>query len=154
MTVGIVAALRRRGLDLAVFKKGPDYIDAGWLGLAAGRVCHNLDPYLFDDRVVLNSFFRCSRNKDLAIVEGNRGLFDGVDAAGSYSTAELAKSLDSPVVLIVDATKMTRTAAALVLGCKAMDPGMSLKGIILNRVGGARHERILRIRSNNVREFL
>jgi cobyrinic acid a,c-diamide synthase len=144
LTVGIVAALRRRGLALAVFKKGPDYIDAGWLGLAAGRSCHNLDPYLFDDQVVQSSFFRCSEGTDAAIVEGNRGLFDGVDAAGSYSTAELAKSLNSPVVLIVDATKVTRTAAALVLGCKAMDPAMSLKGVILNRVGGARHERILR----------
>jgi cobyrinic acid a,c-diamide synthase len=144
LTVGIVAALRRRGLDLAVFKKGPDYIDAGWLGLAAERACYNLDPYLFNDNVVRSSFFRRSANKDAAIVEGNRGLFDGVDVAGSYSTAELAKTLNSPVVLIVDATKVTRTAAALVLGCKAMDPCMSLKGIILNRVAGARHERILR----------
>jgi cobyrinic acid a,c-diamide synthase len=144
LTVGIVAALRRRGLNLAVFKKGPDYIDAGWLGLAAERACHNLDPYLFDEETIQNSFFRRSRDKDAAVVEGNRGLFDGVDAAGSYSTAELAKTLNSPVALIVDATKVTRTAAALVLGCKAMDPGMNLKGVILNRVGGTRHERILR----------
>jgi cobyrinic acid a,c-diamide synthase len=144
LTAGVAAALRRRGLDLAVFKKGPDYIDAGWLGLAAQCQCYNLDPYLFEDRAVLGSFLKRSNGKELAIVEGNRGLFDGVDSAGSYSTAELAKALRAPVVLIVDATKMTRTAAALVLGCKAMDPEMRLEGVILNRVGGARHERVLR----------
>lgn len=144
LTAGIVAALRRRGLNLAVFKKGPDYIDAGWLGLAAECSCYNLDPYLFDDSIVRNSFLKRSEGKDIAIVEGNRGLFDGVDSVGSYSTAELAKTLDSPVILIVDATKMTRTAAALVLGCKAMDPGMKLEAVILNRVAGGRHEQVLR----------
>jgi cobyrinic acid a,c-diamide synthase len=144
LTVGIMAALRRRGIDLAAFKKGPDYIDAGWLGLAAGSVCRNLDPYLFDNNIIQSSFFSSSKNRDVAIVEGNRGLFDGVDSAGSYSTAELAKTLKSPVVLIVDATKVTRTAAALVLGCKAMDPTVRIGGVILNRVGGARHESILR----------
>lgn len=144
LTVGLIAALRKRGLDLGVFKKGPDYIDAGWLGLAAGGVCYNLDAYLCDRDTVLGSFFRRSRRKDAAIVEGNRGLFDGVDAAGSYSTAELAKILRAPVVLIVDATKVTRTAAAQVLGCRMLDPTLELKAVVLNRVAGARHERILR----------
>ncbi|MGB6066021.1 MAG: cobyrinate a,c-diamide synthase [Desulfomonilaceae bacterium] len=144
LTVGVVAALRKRGLNLSVFKKGPDYIDAGWLGLAAGEPCYNLDAYLFDREVVRGSFSKRSSGKDAAIVEGNRGLFDGVDAAGSYSTAELAKILRAPVVLIVDATKVTRTAAAEVLGCQLMDPALELKAIILNRVAGARHERILR----------
>ncbi|HMK37191.1 MAG TPA: cobyrinic acid a,c-diamide synthase, partial [Desulfomonilaceae bacterium] len=108
LSVGIVAALLRRGLDLAVFKKGPDYIDAGWLGLAAKTACYNLDPYLFHERMVRGSFLRRSEDKDMAVIEGNRGIFDGVDAAGSYSTAELAKTLQSPLVLILDATKMTR----------------------------------------------
>ncbi len=144
LTAGIVAALRQRGLSVAVFKKGPDYIDAGWLGLAAGRESRNLDAYLFDTAIVAASFAREAAGKDFAIVEGNRGLFDGVDAAGSYSTAELAKILHTPVILIVDATKVTRTAAAMVLGCRCLDPTLDIKGVILNRVAGARHESVLR----------
>lgn len=144
LTVGLVAALRRRGYNPAVFKKGPDYIDAGWLGLAAGRSCSNLDSYLFDNETLLRSFVSRSVGHDLAIVEGNRGLFDGVDSEGSFSTGELAKLLAAPVVLIVDATKTTRTAAAMVLGCRVLDSGVNLKAVILNRVGGARHEKILR----------
>lgn len=143
LSVGLVAALRRLGLNLGVFKKGPDYIDAGWLGLAAEDSCYNLDPYLFERETVLNSFAKRSFGKDAAIIEGNRGLFDGVDSTGSYSTAELAKTLKAPVVLILDATKMTRTAAAFVLGCKALDPQLDLSAVILNRVGGTRHERVL-----------
>jgi cobyrinic acid a,c-diamide synthase len=131
-------------LPCAAFKKGPDYIDAGWLGLAAGGACYNLDSYLCDTETVKASFIKRATGKDAAIVEGNRGLFDGVDSAGSYSTAELAKTLAAPLILIVDATKMTRTAAALVMGCKVLDPELDLKGVILNRVGGARHERVLR----------
>ncbi len=144
LTVGIIAALRKRGLSQAVFKKGPDYIDAGWLGSAAGSECYNLDSYLFNQEIVRASFVRRSVGKDIAVVEGNRGVFDGVDAEGSYSTAELAKQLKSPVILIVDATKVTRTAAALVLGCTALDPQLNLQGVILNRVAGARHEAVLR----------
>lgn len=144
ITVGLVGALRRRGLGTAVFKKGPDYIDAGWLGLAARGQCYNLDTYLCDPKVVLDSFLERSVGKDICVVEGNRGLFDGVDAAGSYSTAELAKLLGSPTVLILDATKMTRTAAAMVLGCRFLDENVNLQGVILNRVAGARHEQVLR----------
>jgi cobyrinic acid a,c-diamide synthase len=140
----MVAALAAQGYSVAPFKKGPDYIDAGWLGLAAGSDCHNLDSYLFDKAIVRASFLSRSRGKDAAIVEGNRGIFDGVDADGSYSTAELAKLLAAPVVLILDVTKMTRTAAAIVVGCRALDPDLNLAGVILNRVGGSRHERILR----------
>ncbi|MBI5569854.1 MAG: cobyrinate a,c-diamide synthase [Desulfomonile tiedjei] len=144
ITTGLLAAFCRRGLAPAVFKKGPDYIDAGWLGLAAGTDCYNLDTYLMPSETVVRSFVSRSLGKEIAVVEGNRGLFDGVDTQGTYSTAELAKLLQVPVVLIVDATKMTRTAAAVVLGCREMDPAMTLKGVILNRVAGARHERVLR----------
>ena len=143
-TVGLAAALRRRGLSLSVFKKGPDYIDAGWLGLSTGAVCYNLDPYLFDVDAVRSSFALRSASADLSIVEGNRGLFDGVDSAGTYSTAELAKLLKCPVILLMDVTKMTRTAAALALGCKHLDPDVRIGGVIINRVAGARHERVLR----------
>lgn len=144
LTIGLVAALKTRGLSVGVFKKGPDYIDAGWLGLSAGASCYNLDSYLFDEKIVRNSFLQRSSAKDIAVVEGNRGLFDGVDARGSYSTAELAKLLKAPVILIVDATKMTRTAAALVMGCKALDPSVDVRAVILNRVAGPRHESVLR----------
>jgi cobyrinic acid a,c-diamide synthase len=144
LSVGLVAALRAQGLSIAAFKKGPDYIDAGWLGLAAGRDCFNLDSYLFDTEIVRASFLKRSSGSDLAVIEGNRGVFDGVDSAGSFSTAELAKLLNAPVILVVDATKMTRTAAALVLGCRALDPDLNVRGVILNRVAGERHERILR----------
>lgn len=144
ITVGLIAALSRRGMTVSAFKKGPDYIDAGWLGLAAGTDCHNLDRYLFDDRTAMRSFLTHSASSDIALVEGNRGLFDGVDADGSFSTAELSKTLDAPVILTMDCTKMTRTAAAVVLGCRTLDPETHLKGVILNRTAGARHERVLR----------
>jgi len=143
ITVGIIAALRKRGISPAAFKKGPDYIDAGWLGLAAGEQCYNLDAYLCDVGIVRASFAGRSAGKDIAVVEGNRGLFDGVDFRGSYSTAELAKLIRAPVILIVDATKMTRTAAAAVLGCKLLDPDVRIAGIILNRVANDRHEKVL-----------
>ena len=144
VTVGLTAALRRRGLSPAVFKKGPDYIDSGWLGLSSEGDCYNLDPYLFDEQVILRSFVTRSVDRDIAIIEGNRGIFDGVDSAGTYSTAELAKLLKAPVILLIDVTKMTRTAAALVVGCQTLDPNLNLNGVILNRVGGDRHERVLR----------
>ncbi|MBI4963865.1 MAG: hydrogenobyrinic acid a,c-diamide synthase (glutamine-hydrolyzing) [Desulfomonile tiedjei] len=144
LSVGLIAALRARGLSLGVFKKGPDYIDAGWLGLAAGGDCFNLDAYLLDSDTLRASFAARSLGKDFALVEGNRGLFDGVDSSGSYSTAELAKLLKAPVILIVDATKVTRTAAALVLGCRILDRDLDIKGVILNRVAGTRHETVLR----------
>jgi cobyrinic acid a,c-diamide synthase len=144
LTVGLTAEIVNRGMAPAVFKKGPDYIDAGWLGLAARTSCYNLDAFLFEPSVVADSFVRRSSGKDIAVIEGNRGLFDGVDSSGSYSTAEMAKALNTPVVLIVDATKMTRTAAALVLGCKLLDPDLRFGGVVLNRVAGSRHEQVLR----------
>ncbi len=144
ITVGLIASLKRRGMLVGAFKKGPDYIDAGWLGLASREVCYNLDTYLFPQDVVTTSFVRRSLGKQISVVEGNRGLFDGVDKEGAYSTAELAKLLKAPVVLIVDATKMTRTAAALVLGCRQFDKDLNVGAVILNRVAGHRHEQILR----------
>ncbi|MGC8658373.1 MAG: cobyrinate a,c-diamide synthase, partial [Desulfomonilaceae bacterium] len=144
ITVGIVAALRKRGLCPSVFKKGPDYIDSGWLSMAARRPCYNLDQYLCDRDVVLGSFIRRAEGSGIAVVEGNRGLFDGVDNQGSYSSAELAKLISCPVIVIIDCVKMTGTAAALVKGCLQFDPELPFKGIILNRVKGSRHERVVR----------
>ena len=144
VAVGLVAHYAGQGKVVLPFKKGPDYIDAGWLSLAAGRSCFNLDPYLMERHDLLASFRARAAQGDLIIVEGNRGLYDGVDAHGGYSTAELAKLLDMPVLLVVDCTKTTRTVAALVLGCKKLDPEVKISGVVLNRIGSARHEAIVR----------
>ncbi len=144
VTVGLTAALRKRGLCPSVFKKGPDYIDSGWLSIAANRPCYNLDQYLFPRDIVLSSFVQRSENSRIAIIEGNRGLFDGVDNQGSFSSAELAKLLLSPTILIIDCVKMTGTAAALVKGCLEFDHELHIAGIILNRIKGARHENVVR----------
>jgi cobyrinic acid a,c-diamide synthase len=145
ISLGMTAAWRRRGRRIIPFKKGPDYIDAGWLAQAAGHSCYNLDPYMMDRERVCSSFlFRTASDTDAAIIEGNRGLYDGADAEGTYSTAELAKMLASPVVLIVDCTKVTRTLAAMVYGCRLFDPSVNLAGVILNRVATGRQERLVR----------
>jgi cobyrinic acid a,c-diamide synthase len=128
---------------VAAFKKGPDYIDASWLAAAAKSSAKNLDTFLASQAAVLGSL-AASAPADIAVIEGNRGLFDGFDAKGTHSTAELAKLLDAPVLLVIDASKSTRTVAALVLGCLAMDPDLRLAGIILNRVGTHRQEAVIR----------
>jgi len=143
-SVGIIAALRNRGSKVAPFKKGPDYIDAGWLGLAAGRPCYNLDTFLIDSPAIIDSYLTHSRDTDIAVVEGNRGLYDCIHTDGLTCTAELAKLLGLPVILSLDVTKTTRTLAAVVSGCLAFDPDVMIKGVILNRVAGARHEKIVR----------
>ena len=141
LSIGITAALSASGKSVAPFKKGPDYIDAGWLALAAGRPCYNLDSFLLDEDQNLQSFLSHSINCDISVIEGNRGLYDGIDLEGSTSTAELAKLLRCPVVLCVDCTKITRTMAAVVAGCIQFDPQVSIKGVILNRIANARHEK-------------
>jgi cobyrinic acid a,c-diamide synthase len=129
---------------VAPFKKGPDYIDAAWLTRAAQTPCHNLDLFLFSASAAFRSVVTATSDADLAIIEGNRGLFDGMDAEGTFSSGELAKLLRAPVLLSVDATKTTRTAAAQVLGCQTLDPDVSLAGVVLSRVAGTRHEKVLR----------
>jgi cobyrinic acid a,c-diamide synthase len=126
------------------FKKGPDYIDAEWLGLASGLECRNLDPYLMPRERILAAYLRHTEKADGALIEGNRGLYDGVDVEGTYSTAELAKSLRSPVAVVMDATKTTRTAAAMVLGLRSLDPEVDIQAVVLNQVAGSRHEAMLR----------
>ena len=143
-SVGIIAALKAAGRTIAPFKKGPDYIDAGWLALAADRPCYNLDTYLIDKPVVLDSYLRATRNTDLAVIEGNRGLYDAIDRKSKTSTAELAKWLNLPVILCIDGTKTTRTMAAVVLGCMQFDPHVKIQGVIINRVAGKRHRNNLR----------
>jgi cobyrinic acid a,c-diamide synthase len=144
LSLGMAAAWRKRGRKVRAFKKGPDYIDAAWLSLASGRPCHNLDTFLMGRRGAVRSFVKSAAASGFSLIEGNRGLYDGVDAEGTQSTAELAKLLDAPVVLIVDCGKMTRTAAALVLGCRHLDPAVDIRGVILNRVARSRQEKIIR----------
>jgi len=144
LSIGIIAAWKSFGRQITPFKKGPDYIDAGWLALAAGRPCYNLDTFLTQKELILESFFLHSTKGNIAVIEGNRGLYDGIDIQGSTSTAELAKLLKAPVILCIDCTKSTRTMAAAVLGCVTFDPDTPIKGVILNRVAGPRHEKVLR----------
>ena len=144
LAVGLTAALRRRGLRVAPFKKGPDYIDAAWLSMAAERPCRNLDLFLMSPQAAVQSFAAAAETADLALIEGNRGLFDGMDSQGTYSTAELAKLIGAPTILAVDCTKATRTVAAHVLGCQRLDPEVPLRGVILNRTAGPRHESVVR----------
>jgi cobyrinic acid a,c-diamide synthase len=144
VATGLVAGLVARGLSVQPFKKGPDYIDPQWLGLAAGRPCRNLDPYLQGDAEVAAQWARHSAGCDMGIVEGNLGLHDGMDLEGCDSNAALAKQLGLPVVLILGARGMARGAAALLHGLATFDPAVRVAGVILNRVAGARHEGKLR----------
>jgi cobyrinic acid a,c-diamide synthase len=144
VALGLAAAWRRRDHRVAPFKKGPDYIDAAWLAAAADRPCRNLDLFLMAPETVSGSFCAAAAEADVAVIEGNRGLHDGVDAEGTSSTAELAKLLQAPVVLTIDCTKATRTIAAVVLGCRQLDADVAVRGVILNRVAGSRHEAVLR----------
>jgi cobyrinic acid a,c-diamide synthase len=144
LTLGLIQALKKRGLSVKPFKKGPDYIDPFWHSEAAGTPCHNLDPFMLGREQVLASFGHYGRGFDAAVVEGNRGLYDGMDAAGSQSTAELAKWLSAPVVLVVDCSMASRTVAAVVLGCQRFDPLLNLAGVVLNPVANPRQEGIIR----------
>jgi cobyrinic acid a,c-diamide synthase len=113
VSLGLVAAWRRVGRRVAAFKKGPDYIDAAWLGWAAERQARNLDVFLMGEDTVKGNLAWHARDADLTLIEGNRGLYDGLDAAGSASTARLAALVQAPVVLVLSAAKMTATAAAM-----------------------------------------
>jgi cobyrinic acid a,c-diamide synthase len=142
VSIGLCAALAARGHIVQPFKKGPDYIDPMWLGQAAGHACFNLDLYLMENDDVVSTFARHSREVNL--VEGNKGLYDGLALDGSNSNAALAKLLDLPVILVIDARGMTRGIAPLILGYQAFDRDINIAGVILNNLGGRRHESKLR----------
>ena len=143
VSVGLIAALAQLGKVVVPFKKGPDYIDAGWMKLAAGRNCYNLDPFLMNAESIKESFLAHSDGADLIVVEGNRGLYDGVNIEGGYSTAELSLSLNLPILLVVNCTKTTRTVAAMVLGCMKLDERIDIRGVVLNQIGTKRHQNIV-----------
>jgi cobyrinic acid a,c-diamide synthase len=143
-SVALAAALRQQGRRVVPFKKGPDYIDAAWLAAAAGQPCWNLDPFLMEAQALKTSFYHHAAGADFALIEGNRGLYDGVTAEGEFSTAELAILLDLPLLLVVNCSKTTRTVAALVLGCRELDKRIRLAGVLLNQIASPRHERVIR----------
>lgn len=144
LTLGLCAALHARGHRVQPFKKGPDYIDPLWLGMAAQRPCYNLDFHMMQRDEIELQFARAATSARISLIEGNKGLYDGLDLDGSNSNAALAKLLGVPVVLVIDARGMTRGVAPLILGYQAFDPDIRIAGVILNNLGGSRHESKLR----------
>lgn len=144
LTLGLCAALHARGHAVQPFKKGPDYIDPLWLGMAAQRPCYNLDFHMMRRDEIEQQFARAAAGARISLIEGNKGLYDGLDLDGSNSNAALAKLLGAPVVLVIDARGMTRGVAPLILGYQAFDRGIHIAGVILNNLGGSRHESKLR----------
>jgi cobyrinic acid a,c-diamide synthase len=144
VATGLMAALTARGLTVSGHKAGPDYIDPGYHALATGRPARNLDPVLCGADTIAPLFAHGATGADIAVVEGVMGLFDGRGATAEGSTAHVAQLLGAPVVLVVDAAAQGRSVAALVSGFASFDPAVRLAGVILNRVGSARHEEILR----------
>jgi cobyrinic acid a,c-diamide synthase len=143
VTVGLCAAFAARGLVVQPFKKGPDYIDPSWLTEASSRPCRNLDPFLMGRETIAAAFLRGSRGANLAIIEGAMGLYDGLDIDGSGSTAMLARWLDAPILLVVNAQRITRSIAAWVQGYQRFEPGTRIAGVILNNVARARHQDLM-----------
>jgi len=144
VSIGLCAAFRARGTQVQPFKKGPDYIDPMWLSVASGRPCRNLDFFMMSQDEIVAEFQRHSAGADVSLIEGNKGLYDGLDLDGSNSNAALAHLLQAPVVLVIDARGMTRGIAPLILGYQAFDRSINIAGVILNNLGGARHESKLR----------
>lgn len=142
---GLMGALRARGLRVQGFKVGPDYIDPSYHTVACGRPGRNLDAFINGPEFVAPLFRHGSAGADIAVIEGVMGLFDGVSGQGELaSTAHVAKLLDAPVLLVVDASAMGRSAAAIVHGYRSFDPGLELAGVVLNRLGSDHHEHLLR----------
>lgn len=140
VSMGLCAALRKRGLRVKPFKKGPDYIDPSWLTAAAGHICSNLDPYMFGETALKQAFMQGCENMDITIIEASMGLYDSHSEDGSGSSAWLARLLKMPVILVVNAARMTRSAAAMVSGYMNFEPGTEITGVILNNVAGQRHQ--------------
>lgn len=143
-TLGLLRAFARSGMAVQPFKKGPDYIDACWHTAAAGNTCRNLDAFFMKKNEICSSILNQSRNHKLTIVEGAMGLYDGLDLKGSSSTAEIAKITQTPVLLVMDMTRTTRSVAAMVMGYQHFDPDVKIVGVVLNKVARARHEKIAR----------
>lgn len=146
LSLGLARALTEDGIAVKPFKKGPDYIDAAWLSAACGRPCVNLDPFFMEPEA-LRRLFAANMPSDpdcAALLEGNRGLYDGLNETGECSTALVARSIDCPIVLSINCVKVTRTVAAIIKGLTSFESGLNFAGVVLNRVGSSRHESALR----------
>ncbi len=145
ITLGLVALLRRRGLRVQAFKVGPDYLDPTYLAMVSGRPCYNLDGWMTSRKYIEALFSQKTRDADVAVIEGVMGLFDGADPVSEEgSTAQIARWLDAPVVLIANVHGMARSLAAVVRGYSTFDPGVRVAGVIANHCGTERHARWLR----------
>ena len=145
LALGLCAAFKARGLTVQPFKKGPDYIDPSWLSEAAGFPCYSLDPFFYQQpEELLWAFNRSAQKADLSLVEGNHGLFDSFDETGSGSTAAVARTLEAPILLVVNAARTGRSIAAIVHGCQTFEPNTNIAGVVLNNVAQGRHETRLR----------
>ncbi len=140
ISIGVCAALAKRQHHVQPFKKGPDYIDPLWLSRAAGHDCINLDFYTMRREEIICRFHEHMEKAGIGVIEGNKGLYDGLDLDGTNSNAAMAKLLGANVILVLDARGMTRGIAPLVLGYQAFDREINITGVILNQVGGSRHE--------------
>jgi len=138
--LGLCAAFKAKSLNVQSFKKGPDYIDPIWLSQASGNPCYNLDFYNMSDEEITHLYEQHASHSGINIIEGNKGLFDGMKVTGGDANADLAKLLKMPVILVVDATGITRGVAPLVSGYQAFDKDVNIAGIILNKIAGDRHE--------------
>jgi len=153
LAIGLCRALADKAWKVQPFKKGPDYIDPMWLGRASARPCINLDFNTMGQEELLQRFSQYGKGADISIIEGNKGLYDGLDLLGSDSNAALCELLQTPVILIVDARGMTRGVAPMMMGYQQFDPRMRFAGVVFNRTGGTRHEEKLRQVTEHYTDF-
>ena len=140
VSLGLCAAFKAKSLNVQSFKKGPDYIDPIWLSQASGNPCYNLDFYNMSEDEITQLYSQYASNSDIVIIEGNKGLYDGMNVTGGDANADLAKLLSTPVILVVDATGITRGVAPLVKGYQIFDTDVHIAGVVLNKIAGDRHE--------------
>ena len=142
VAVGLMSVFSQSGFKVQPFKVGLDYIDPSYHPAVAGRSSRNLDGFLMDERAVRETFLHAANGSDIAIIEGVRGLYEGFDSLSDVgSTAQIAKILKTPVILLIDARSITRSTAAVVMGYKAFDPEVDIQGVILNKIGSPVHGR-------------
>ncbi len=144
LSLGLLRLWKNKGRRIIPFKKGPDYIDAAWLSGAAKTDCYNLDSYIIPENKLFNSLISHSEDADGVLIEGNRGLFDGVDSRGTFSTAALARLCESPVILVVDCAKTATTMGVIVKGIVEFSKELMIRGVVLNYIANARHEKVVR----------
>ena len=144
-SLGLCSILNQQGYKIQPFKKGPDYIDPSWLSAASGNRCRTLDPFFQNsDDELMSAFINGAKDADLAVIEGNHGLFDSVSQDGFGSSAAVARTLRAPIILVVNTARMGRSAAAMISGYQTFEPETPIKAVVLNNVAGNRHEAKMR----------